>query len=239
MADSDGQSPRTITAPVERVRIEALIDRGRRSPKSYLLVSRVLPSRRQEKLRTFAERKDGRIAVDWDGLRREHGGEALRFQLRERGQVLGTAQWHVPSAALLEAPRPNARPVGPAPPAPLPAPSADSGAVASLPEVLRLREDLAASRAESSVLAEEVRRLRTDLERDLTARVRAEAERDLARKAEEAARAEGALLRERLHEAALDRKESEIAFRLLGERMPLQLQEVHRIVVGGERRGRG
>jgi len=227
MADSKDKAPRTLSAPVERARIEALIDRGRSSPKSYLLVGRVLPSRRQEKLTTFGERKDGRIAVDWEGLRRDYPGEALRFQLRERGQVLGTAQWHVPEPILDAAP-PHRPAIPPdAPPAAVP-----SSAPAEPGEVQRLREDLAASRAESSVGAEEARRLRTDLERERTARVRAEAERDLARKAEESMRAEAATLRERLHEAALDRRVSEIAFRLLGERVPLELHEVHRIVTG-------
>lgn len=240
MADSDARTPRTVTAPVERARIEALIERGRRSPKSYLLVSRVLPSRRQEKLATFGERRDGRIVVDWEVLRREYGGEALRFQLRERGQVLGTAQWHVPPGSLVDEPRRGSAAPGSVPGLALSAPTAaaDNALAATSPEVVRLREDLAAARAEATLLAEEARRLRTDVERERVARVRGEAERDLARQAEAAARAEAVSLRERLHEAALDRKESEIAFRLLGERAPLELRELYRIVTGRDRKAR-
>ena len=227
MAQARDSSLRTLSAPVERQRLEALIDRGRRLPNSYLLVGRVLPSRRQQKLTTFGERKDGRIVVDWEGLRRAHPGEALRFQLRERGQVLGTAQWHVPEAIFDAVPphRPAALPVTSTTSEPLAAGAAHA-------DILGLREDLAAARAESSVWAEEARRLRMDLERERTARVRAEAERDLARKGEDAVRAEAATLGERLHAAALDRRESEIAFRLLGERVPEELQEVHRLVRG-------
>lgn len=230
IAGSREQGPRTVSAPVERRRIEALVDAGRSSPDSYLLVARVLPLRRQQKLTTFAERKDGRIAVDWEGLRRTYPGEALRFQLREHGQVLGTAQWHVPKA-FLHAPTPSPGPRTEAA-APLPSPGIPSDGVlaSSTPEAQRLREDLAASRAECSLLAEEARRLRTDLERERVARARAEAERDVARTAEESARAEAGVLRERLHEAEMDQVVSEIAFHLLGERVPADLQEVHRIV---------
>ncbi len=231
MGDSTEMAPRTLSAPVERARLEALIDRGRRSPKSYLLVGRVMPSRRQEKIATFGERKDGRIVVDWEGLRRAHPGEALRFQLRERGQVLGTAQWHVPESMLDQAP-PSQPVISRHPVLPSALPHSDGGGAAWLSEVQRLREDLAASRAESALLAEEARRARTELERERTARLRAEAERDLARKAEESRRVEVVGLQERLLAAALDRKESEIAFRLLADRVPVELQEVHRLVTG-------
>lgn len=216
----DGQA-RKVSEPVELARLAALVERGVRVPRAYIAAARVDADRRQRKLRTFDERRDGRIVVDLAWLRRECSGALVRFQLRESGQVLGTAQWHIPEQEPgVEVPRE---------PTPPPAPAV----VAAVPmEVQRLREELAGVRGEARHLAEEVRRLRTELSQEQAARHRAGAERDVARQAEE--RGRGALdkLREKLHRTALERKESELAFRLLLARVPEDVEEVYELVRG-------
>lgn len=215
---------RKVSEPVELARIEALVERARRVPGAYLGVSRVAPDRRQRKLCTFDEREGDRIVVDLDRLRREHAGALVRFQLRETGQVLGTAQWHIPERE--EGPDEVPAP-GPPPLAPVVTP------VATHPvEVQRLREDLAGIRGEARHLAEEVRRLRSDLALEQAARHRAEAERDVARQTEERSREALDKAREKLHRAGLARKESELAFRLLLERVPEDVAEVYELVRG-------
>ena len=209
---------RRVSEPVELARIEGLVDRGVRVPRAYLAVARVHTDRGQTRLCVFDERRDGRIVVDLDGLRREHPGEVVRFQLRESGQVLGTAQWHIPDRA--------------------PSPTEGVAEQAMIGEVVtgevqRLRKELAELRGEARVLAEEVRRLRDELGREQAARHRAEAERDIARQEERRLRAAVDRLRERVHEAELERKESELAFRLLREEVPEVMEEVHRLVTGG------
>ena len=192
-------------------------------PRAYLAASRVAPDRTQKKLRIFDERRNGRIVVDFAGLQRDHPGALVRFQLRESGQVLGTAQWHVPD-------RPDEEHEAAGEQAPL-----SSGAptlAASSAEVQRLREELAGVRGEARHLAEELRRLRSELIREQTARLRAEAERDVAREAEERGRTQRDALRDRLLKAAVGKKESEIAFRLLLDRVPKAMEEVSRLVNG-------
>lgn len=222
-----GTTPtRKVSEPVELARIEALIDRAVRVPRAYLGVSRVGADRRQEKLCTFDERRDDRIVVDLDRLRRDHPGVLVRFQLREKGQVLGTAQWHIPDRDGDE-PAPN-EDHEVTPPA---APAAITGAE----EFQRAREDLAGSRVEVRHLAEEVRRLRTELAAEQAARHRAEAERDLAAEKINRLRMGRDALREKLQKAAVEKKESEIAFRLLLDRVPEEVEEVSRIVLGEKR----
>ena len=214
---------RKVSEPVELARLEALVERARRVPGAYLGVSRVAPDRRQRKLCTFDEREGDRIVVDLDRLRREHAGAVVRFQLRETGQVLGTAQWHIPEReeGQHEVPAPSLPPLAPV------------TAVATHPaEVQRLREDLAGIRGEARHLAEEVRRLRTELALEQAARHRAEAERDVARQTEERSREALDKAREKLHRAGLARKESELAFRLLLERVPEDVAEVYELVRG-------
>lgn len=213
---------RRVSGPVELARLAALVERAVRVPRAYLAVSRVDADRRQRKLRTFDERREGRIVVDLDWLRRECPGAVVRFQLRESGQVLGTAQWHVPERDEgEELPEPNSQPAAPVPVA------------ATAPaEVQRLREELAAVRGEARHLAEEVRRLRTELSQEQAARHRAEASRDAAREAEGRSRKALDKLREKHHQAALQRKESELAFRLLLERVPEDVAEVYELVRG-------
>lgn len=218
---------RRVSEPVELARIEALVERARRVPAAYLGVSRVVEGRRQEKLRTFDEREGDRIVLDLDQLRRDHPGVLARFQLREGGQVLGTAQWHIPEAA---EPKPR--------PDPGSTHAEPSGAAASAAELSRIREELAGARAESRHLAEEVRRLRTELSVEQAARQRAEAERDLAMEAADRLRAAREVLRDKLQEAAVEKKESEIAFRLLLDRVPDEVEEVSRLVLGEQRRKR-
>ena len=214
---------RRVSEPVELARIEALVERARRVPAAYLGVSRVVEGRRQEKLRTFDEREGDRIVVDLDQLRRDHPGVLARFQLREGGQVLGTAQWHVPEAAQSDPGSTHAKP---------------SGAAAPAAEVAHTRGELAGARAESRHLAEEVRRLRTELSVEQAARQRAEAERDLAVTAADRLRGAREVLRDKLQEAAIEKKESEIAFRLLLDRVPGEVEEVSRLVLGERRRKR-
>ena len=218
---------RKVSEPVELARIEALVERARRVPGAYLGVSRVAPDRRQRKLCTFDEREGDRIVVDLDRLRREHPGALVRFQLREKGQVLGTAQWHIPARIEAEMAQEQAT-------------SEPSARVAAMPgpvEVSRAREDAAGAQAEARHLAEEVRRLRSELAVEQAARHRAEAERDLAIQKIDRLREGREELREKLREAAVEQKESEIAFRLLLDRVPDEMQDVYRLV-RGQRRAR-
>lgn len=221
MRTTSGAAKRRVSEPVERARVEALVDRGTRVPRAYLAASRVAPDRTQKKLRLFDERRDGRIVVDLEGLQRDHPGALVRFQLRESGQVLGTAQWHIP-----EGEEQPPAPAAAAPPTPAPA-------VASH-ELQRLRGELAGVRGEARHLAEELRRLRSELTLEQVARHRAEAERDTARQAEERGRERRDVLRDKLLKAAVGKKESEIAFRLLFDRVPEDVEEVSRIVRGRE-----
>lgn len=220
-----GTTPtRKVSEPVELARIEALIDRAVRVPGAYLGVSRVGADRRQEKLCTFDERRDGRIVVDLDRLRREQPGVLVRFQLRENGQVLGTAQWHIPERGEDEAELDGDR--GALPPPPM-------SVVTNAGELQRTREDLAGARAEVRHLAEEVRRLRSELAAEQAARHRAEAECDGAKRTVERLREGRESLLGELREAAVERKESEIAFRLLLDRVPEEVREISRLVGGG------
>ena len=136
--------------------------------------------------------------------------------------MLGTAQWHIPEREGEE----EGKETPPHPSAPL---------VASLGELERTREDLAGARAETRHLAEEVRRLRSELAAEQAARHRAEAERDLAAETVDRLRADREQLRDKLREAAVEKKESEIAFRLLLDRVPEEVEEVSRIVLGEKR----
>lgn len=213
---------RRVSEPVELARIEDLVDRARRVPGAYLGVSRVGADRRQTKLCIFDVRRDGRILVDFDRLRGEHPGALLRFQLREKGQVLGTAQWHIPERGHAEE--------EPTDESETPPQSRVSDA--SLGELTRARQDLAGARADVRHLAEEVRRLRSELGAEQSTRHRAEAERDLAATTVERLHADRAALRDKLREAAVEQKESEIAFRLLLDRVPEEMREVSRLVRG-------
>jgi len=208
--------PRHVSQPVERARIDALLDRSVGVPAASITVARVLPGRRQEKVRSFDLREDGRIVVDFNALRRQLAGQLVRFQLREAGQVLGTAQWHVPEL----------------PEEPEPAPPSSREPAPPSPELQRLREELAGVRGELRQLGEEARRLREALDRERAARHRAEAERDLARRSEAEARRTLDALQEKLHGLELERKESELAFRLLRERAPEALEAVSRLLLG-------
>ena len=218
---------RKVSEPVELARIEALVERARRVPGAYLGVSRVAPDRRQRKLCTFDERDGDRIVVDLDRLRRQHAGALVRFQLREKGQVLGTAQWHIPDRIEAEMGAEETKVES----------SVQAAGLLGTIEVSHAREEAAGARAEARHLAEEVRRLRGELAAEQAARHRAEAERDLAVEKIDRLRAGREELREKLREAAVEQKESEIAFRLLLDRVPDEMEDVYRLV-RGQRRGR-
>ncbi len=219
---------RKVSEPVELARLEALVERARRVPGAYLGVSRVAPDRRQRKLCTFDERDGDRIVLDLDRLRRAHPGCLVRFQLREKGQVLGTAQWHIPER------------IGPDGGAEerTDEPSVAVTSTTGSTEVSRAREEAAGARAEIRHLAEEVRRLRSELTAEQAARHRAEAERDLAIEKIDRLRAGREELRDKLRKAAVEKKESEIAFRLLLDRVPEDVEDVYRLVRGERSRPR-
>lgn len=220
---------RKVSEPVELARIEALVERARRVPGAYLGVSRVAQDRRQRKLCTFDDRDGDRIVVDLDRLRREHAGALVRFQLREKGQVLGTAQWHIPERIGSDGGAEERTDE----------PSVAVTRTTGSTEVLRAREEAAGARAEIRHLAEEVRRLRSELTAEQAARHRAEAERDLAIEKIDHLRAGREELRDKLRKAAVEKKESEIAFRLLLDRVPEDVEDVYRLVRGERSRRRG
>jgi hypothetical protein len=214
---------RRLRPETELARVQDLLARADRIAGSTVLLTERLPRRRQKKLRTYKRRSNGSLGIDIEALAAEFAGRHVVFQIREEGQVSGTASWRVPEAP----------PRGTEPPGlvqrTLDGTVYDEAEAAKLDLAKAIAEigTFAEVRAESRLLAEEVRSLRTTVERLQHRVARAEAERKEAVRARKRAEAELTALR-------ADNEEQARFIWVMRERMGLEdFQEVAEMVRGG------
>ena len=199
-----GRPVRRLRPETELDRVRKLLDEADRTAGSTVLLAERLPGRRQRRIRTYKKRSEGTLGIDLEVIVAEFPGMHVIFQVREGGNVAGTATWHVPeeraSVATARPPIAAARegiaattvaePTGGAP-------IAEPGLVSALAELAAFAE----VRAENKLLAEEVRELRTTVERYQLALADARAERKQALRARKRVEAEIGALREELSAA--------------------------------------
>jgi hypothetical protein len=154
-------APRRLRPETELLRVEELLDRADRIVGATVLLAKRLRGRRQKKIRTYKKQRNGSLGIDLDAIAAEFSGKHVLFQLRDDGQIAGTASWRVPGKAAEVAEPPDlvhgsidgtVWDRAPASGLDLAAAFAEMGAFAEV-------------RAENRLLAEEVRASRTAVER--------------------------------------------------------------------------
>ena len=155
------RAARRLRPETELSRVKELLDQADRTAGSTVLLAERLPPRRQKKLRNYKKRTDGKLGIELDTIAAEFAGKHLLFQLRDDGQIAGTATWHTPGepprapevARVADAPDTEPERGERRPP--------DAGFAGALAELSTFAE----VRAENKLLAEEVRGLRTTVGR--------------------------------------------------------------------------
>jgi len=180
--------------------VRELLEDADRAEGATVLLARRLPNRGQKKIRTYKKRVDGKLGIELSAIEAEYPGLHVLFQIRQGSAVGGTATWHVPGEAAATSERTDLAErsdhVGDAA-----SDEARQPLAVSLAPALAELTAFAEVRAENKLLAEEVRTLRTQVERYQLALADARAERKEAVRARKRVEGEMKALRTELSEA--------------------------------------
>jgi hypothetical protein len=204
------------------MRVRELLDQADRTEGTTVLLAEWKPPRRQKKIRTYKNRREGKLEVDLDAIAAEFPGMHVLFQTRSGGGVAATATWHVPGepGAVPEVAGPGAR-LEPGAPV-----VRDLAAESSLTILLAELGVFSELRAENRLLAEKLRRVRTSVERLRMALATARAEKKEAVRARKRVETDNAHLRR--HQS-----DDQAVLWVLRERLGDVFSEVITMVQGG------